>query len=125
MVLNSCLLFEDAVHGAAGPHGRLALLEVEPVVASDVHGLALDALVLLDDFAPVAAELLVEVLVVGVGLGEKFSPVEGDVEVGGAVVDLVDPAGGALPVVEDAADGLVQGGAEQLGLFVVVAGGGG
>mmetsp|Transcript_57240 Transcript_57240/g.134767 ORF Transcript_57240/g.134767 Transcript_57240/m.134767 type:complete len:614 (-) Transcript_57240:306-2147(-) len=54
----------------------------------------------------------------GLELAHELGPVEGDVEVGGAVVDLVDLAGGGLAVVEHAPRRLVQRLPEVLGPLV-------
>ena len=98
-----------------GPHGLGDLRLVRAVVPAHIDGLALGrdqfggdlGLVfreLLGDAANRVLEFLVLVLP-----GQRLGPVQGQVEVAAAVVDLADLAGGRLVVVEELGDGLRRG----------------
>ena len=95
------------------------------VVAAHVRGLALDRDQAGVDLGRLPAEGLrhrreprLELLVPVLG-GQGLGPVEGQVEVAAAVVDLADLAGRRLAVVQEFADGRVEGLGQDLGLSVL------
>src|SRR5450830_677452 len=103
------------VEGVAWAHGVAGQLRVRCVVATDVHWLALYGVQLGNDGRLVfaqgfsqLAELRLQCRVFGLG-GQGLSPVQRQVEVAAAVVDVADFARWRLVVVEELAGGLVQG----------------
>src|SRR3972149_6195109 len=99
-------LSDDRVQRGAGAHRRVGLRGIGPVIAAHVDRPPLRRDQLRVDLRRVVAELLrdlrelrLEFLVLRL-LGERLRPVEREVEVAAAVVDLADLAGGGLVVVE-------------------------
>ena len=104
-------------------HGR-RLVGVGAVVATEVDGRALDGEQLAGDLLLVLAQRLGQpgerrrqVRVVGLR-GQLLGPVQGEVEVAAAVVDLADPPGRRLVLVEERAGGPVERVGEHLGAGV-------
>jgi len=91
---------EDVVEGLAGAEGGVGFGIVREVVAADIDGLALDGQEFLDDAGFVGEELLGDGGEDGFELGivvldgEGLGPVEGEIEVGAAVVDGAEFATG-------------------------------
>src|SRR5471032_901389 len=114
------------VEGVAWAHGFAGQLWVRRVVAADVHWLALygvqlgnnSRLVVAQGFGQFA-ELRLQCSVFGLG-SQGLSPVQRQVEVAAAVVDVADFARWRLVVVEELASGLVQGLGQHQGFRVVV-----
>src|SRR5512133_1558765 len=115
---------DDCVQRRAGAHRRSRLLRIRPVVAAEVQRLPLGADQLGVDLLRVLPELLRDLHEAGLELlvlrlrGEGLGPVEREVEVAAAVVDLADLAGRGLVVVEELADRLVERLGEHRGLRV-------
>jgi hypothetical protein len=108
----------------ARAHGLADQLGIGVVVTADVHWLALNGVELGNDGRFVLGqgfgqgrELRLQGSVFGLG-GQGLSPVQRQVEVAAAVVDVADFARWRLVVVQELAGGLVQGlGQNRLGLL--------
>ena len=118
------LLAQNRVERGAGAEGGVGFCLVREVVAADVGGLALDGEEFGDDGFLVFREgggeggeggLEGEV---GVLFGERLGPVEGEVEMGAAVVDRAELAAGRAVVFEEKAGGGIEGFGEDFCLGV-------
>ena len=105
---------DDAVERLGRAHHGRGLGVVRPVIAAEVGGLTLGVEKLAIDLLCVVAQVLRNR---GEGLGQlrvislgckRLGPVQGEPEVGAAVVDFVDLAGRGLAFVEKLLGGLVQ-----------------
>mmetsp|Transcript_108236 Transcript_108236/g.149559 ORF Transcript_108236/g.149559 Transcript_108236/m.149559 type:complete len:486 (-) Transcript_108236:841-2298(-) len=116
---------QDGVERGARAHGLSDLLGVGVVVAANVHRLALAIDQLLDDRPLVGIQLLSHAhelhlqLVVLILCRKGPRPVQAQVEVAAAVVDLATLPGGVLVDVEEMRRGLVQAVGQDLGLGVL------
>src|SRR5579872_1836880 len=117
---------ECGVQRSARPHCSRRLGGVGQVVAADVDRLALRADQLAVDLGLVLGERLgqrleagLQLRVLGLG-GQRLSPVQGEVEMAAAIVDLADPARGVAIELEELADGGVERLGEDLRLGVLV-----
>src|SRR5699024_6143877 len=116
---------QDLVQRGAGPHRRGGLRLVGAVVAVEVDRVALhpdellvDLRLVLPEGAGDRREALGQPGVLLLG-GEGLGPVQREVEVAAAVVDLADPAGRGLVLLEERRDRRVQGVGEHLRLGVL------
>src|SRR5471030_524915 len=117
---------DRGVEGVAWAHGLDDQLGIGVVVTADVHWLALHGVQLGNDGRLVVAqgfgqfaELRLQCSVFGLG-GQGLCPVQRQVEVAAAVVDVADFARWRLVVVQELASGLVQGLGQNQSFRVVV-----
>src|SRR5471032_911857 len=117
---------DRGVEGVAWAHGLADQLGIGVVVTADVHWLALNGIELGDDGRFVLgqglgqlAKLRLQCSVFGLG-GQGLCPVQRQVEVAAAVVDVSDFARWRLVVVQELASGLVQGLGQNQSFRVVV-----
>ena len=117
---------QRAIKGGAGAHDGVQLGGVGQVVTTDVGRLALHGVQLVHDLLLVVCQLLGHASKLGCqfgifGLcGQLLRPVQRQVELAAAVVELAGLRAGALVVVQQLAGGGVQRFGQQLGTGVVV-----
>src|SRR5471032_1656199 len=117
---------DRSVQGGAWAHDFSSLLRAEVVVTRDIHSLALNGIEFGNDGRFVVgqgfcqlAELRLQCGVFGLG-GQGLCPVQCQIEVAAAVVDVADFARRRLVVVQELTGGFVQGAGQNQGFRVLV-----
>lgn len=119
-------LRQSGVQGLAGTHGFFSQREVRLVVTANVLALALGIVQLGNYLGFVLAQCLGQTTELGLQLqvivlfGQGLRPVQSQIEVAAAVIDLTNLARGRLAVFQQLAGGLVQGSGQYQSLVVAV-----